>query len=459
MKSYNNLFTQLLTKDILIEAMKKAGKGKNKNNKRHQKLREYRNNPEKYVDFFIEYIKNYEPKKHLIKIINDGISAKKRKIVVPTAEEVVMHNAIVLVMKPILEMGMYEHSYTCIEGRGIHSASKRIDKWIREEDNHNLSDEELLKIARRKNINSEYILHPSGKKNRKKYYSKVKYVFKMDIKQFFNSVNVDILIERFKKVIRDKKFLNLVIKVLRTVDNGLALGYTTSHWFANYLLTPLDHYIKEILKIPYYVRFVDDLVLFSSNKKQLHRTKLAIEEVLATEYNLELKGNWQVFMLSELKPETQNRIIETKKKIEIHTIKVDNFNNRMTKKFGPNRVKVKLYKDSTKKVKEGRFLDFLGFKFCRRNILNPKSNRIGLRKTIALKIKRKAKHIYKKKFANIRDARQIVTYASYCKYTNCYSWFKKYVLKYVSISKMRKKISEHDKQRNLAVGTPIHCND
>jgi retron-type reverse transcriptase len=434
---------------VLIEAMKKAGKGKHKNNRRHSKLREYRNNPEKYVDFFINYIQTYYPEKHFVKVINDGISAKIRKIIVPTAEEVVLHNAIVIVLKPILTTGMYEHSYACIEGRGIHSANRKISKWIREEDNHNLSDEELLKIARKKNLNPYYVLHPRGKKNRKKYYSKVKYVLKMDIKQFFNSVNIDLLAARFKKVIRDKRFLDLVIKVLKTVESGLALGYTTSHWFANWLLTPLDHYIKENLKISYYIRFVDDMVLFSSNKKQLHRTKEAIETVLKTEYDLELKDNWQVFMLSELKPETQNKLLNNKKKIEYHTEVIDEFNNRMEKKFGPNRVKIKLYKIATDKVKEGRFLDFLGFKFHRKNIINSKSNRIGLRKSIALKIKRKANHIYKKKCANIRDARQIVTYAGYCKYCNCYQWFYNFVLTKVSISKMRKKISEYDKKKHL----------
>ena len=77
MHSYNNLWEPLLTESTLISAMKNAGKNKNKNNRRHKKLKEYRNNPEQYVDFFVNYIKNYEPKTHFTKEINDGIFAKK----------------------------------------------------------------------------------------------------------------------------------------------------------------------------------------------------------------------------------------------------------------------------------------------------------------------------------------------------------------------------------------------
>lgn len=432
MKSYNNLWGQFLTKTTLIDAMKNAGKNKNKNNRRHKKLKEYSSNPEKYVDFFIDYIENYEPKERFTKEINDGISAKKRKITIPTAKEVVMHNAIVIVLKPILMRGMYEHSYACIDGKGIHDAVRQINKWIEKEDKPELTEEQKLTQLRKKNINPIY--NTPFLKRSKKHYSKVKYVLKLDIKQFFNSVNIELLIQKLSIVIRDKKFLNLVIQVLSTVEEGLALGYTTSHWLANWILTPLDHFIKEELKTPYFIRFVDDMVLFNSNKTKLHRAKEAIEVFLKENLHLTVKANWQIFLLSDLTHNTNNKVISAKK-----------FEDKMKNKFRfhrDNKVKIK--------TKEGRPLDFLGYKFYRRNIF-AKTNRITLRKSIALRIKRKALHIYKKGFANIRDARQIVTYAGICKYANCYKWFKKNVLKYVSISKLRKQISKYDRKRNLDI--------
>ena len=363
----------------------------------------------------------------LLKKLTTVSLLKKRKITIPTAEEVVMHNAIIIVLKPILMKGMYEHSYACIDGKGIHDAIKQINKWIEKEDKIELTEEQKLKQLKKKNINPKYAT--KFLKSKKKHYSKVKYVLKLDVKQFFNSVDIEILIDKLSKVIRDKKFLNLIIKVLSTSEQGLALGYTTSHWLANWILTPLDHYIKEELKMPYYIRFVDDMVIFNSNKTKLHRAKIAIEIILQENLHLSIKSNWQIFLLSELTDKLNHKITSMQK-----------FKDNLNKKFtNVNRFRIK--------TKEGRPLDFLGYKFYRKSIFT-KTNRITLRKTIALRIKRKAKHIYKKGFANIKDARQIVTYAGMCKYADCYSWFKNNVLRFVSISKLRKQISKYDKEHS-----------
>ena len=71
-------------------------------------------------------------------------------------------------------------------------------------------------------------------------------------------------------------------------------GNYTSQWFANFYLQDLDHYIKEDLKIPYYIRYMDDMVLFHRNKKELHKARVKIEEFLKNE-DLKLKENWQLF--------------------------------------------------------------------------------------------------------------------------------------------------------------------
>ena len=152
MHSYNHLYEKLMTDEVLLLAIHKAAKNKRKNNRRHRKLRKFKANPEKFLDYFRNYIKNYCPKEHFFKEINDGIAAKKRLIVIPTAEEVVLHNAVIIVLGPILRKGMYEHSYACIEGKGIHSGRKIVEKWI---------------------------------KNSKE----TKYCLKLDIKQFFNSID------------------------------------------------------------------------------------------------------------------------------------------------------------------------------------------------------------------------------------------------------------------------------
>ena len=63
----------------------------------------------------------------------------------------------------------------------------------------------------------------------------------------------------------------------------------------NFYLTDLDNYIKQELKVKYYTRYMDDMILFSSNKKELHKIKLKIENYLNKNLNLKLKENWQLF--------------------------------------------------------------------------------------------------------------------------------------------------------------------
>jgi hypothetical protein len=49
----------------------------------------------------------------------------------------------------------------------------------------------------------------------------------------------------------------------------LPLGNLTSQFFANVVLDQIDHFIREELCAPGYVRYADDLVLFGPDKKRL----------------------------------------------------------------------------------------------------------------------------------------------------------------------------------------------
>ena len=51
--------------------------------------------------------------------------------------------------------------------------------------------------------------------------------------------------------------------------------------FANVLLDPIDHFIKEELRIPGYVRYADDLVLFADDPEQLRGARAKLSERLA----------------------------------------------------------------------------------------------------------------------------------------------------------------------------------
>jgi len=61
---------------------------------------------------------------------------------------------------------------------------------------------------------------------------------------------------------------------------GIPIGNQTSQFFANVFLDPLDHFVKERLRIPGYTRYVDDFLLFSDSKQQLGEAKAQIAEFL-----------------------------------------------------------------------------------------------------------------------------------------------------------------------------------
>ncbi len=348
MRSYNGLYRKLMTDDNIRTAIIQAAKGKNKNRHRHKELKKMASDPDSYIQQARRWITDYQPFTHRAKEINDGINAKKRKIIVPTAKEEIIHHAAVNVLKEIMLPSMYEHSYASIPGRGVHQAVRRIEKWLR-----------------------------TDKRN-------TKYCLKLDIRKFFDSVDQEVLILKLKRIIRDKRLNELLEKIIHTPESGLPLGFVTSQWFANFILTELDHKIKEDWQAKYYVRFADDMVIFGSNKRKLHRMFENIKNYLEKDLHLQVKDNWQIFRI------------------------------------------------------EARALDFLGFRFYR--------DHTTLRRKIAIKTHRKAKHINKKGKANIHDARQLVTYAGLTRYVNCYDWFHDRVLRYVNIRQLRKQISWHDKQ-------------
>ncbi len=63
---------------------------------------------------------------------------------------------------------------------------------------------------------------------------------------------------------------------------GLPIGNLTSQFFANVYLSGFDRFVKETLKVPKYLRYVDDFALFSDDRVFLRDARIAIEEYLAT---------------------------------------------------------------------------------------------------------------------------------------------------------------------------------
>lgn len=96
------------------------------------------------------------------------------------------------------------------------------------------------------------------------------YVLKCDISKFFANIDHDILKEKLLKRIKDKDALKIVFDIIDSSDQGLYIGTMTSQILAVFYLNDMDHFIKETLKIKYYVRYQDDFLLFHPSKRYLN---------------------------------------------------------------------------------------------------------------------------------------------------------------------------------------------
>lgn len=102
------------------------------------------------------------------------------------------------------------------------------------------------------------------------------YILKCDISKFFASIDHQILKNKLMKKIKDKDALNIVFSIIDSDENGLSIGNMTSQVLAIFYLNDLDHFIKEKLKVKYYVRYQDDFLLFHPSKEFL---KQCLEQI------------------------------------------------------------------------------------------------------------------------------------------------------------------------------------
>lgn len=331
------------------------------NKKKQKYVKQVLDNIDNYIPYYRQLAYTYIHKYHKPKIIIDGIKKKEREIIRPYFDEQVLHHMIINILKPIILKGMYKYTFGSLPNRGQSQGKKIIIKWRKH--NHN-----------------------------------IKYCCKLDIKKFFPSIDHTMLKNFLSNKIHDTKFLRLLFEIIDCTDEGLPLGFYTSHWLAHWLLQSLDHYIKEKLKAKHFHRFMDDMVLFCNNKKTLHKIKDSIKLYLMTHYNLSLKENWQIF------------------------------------RFNYKTINNKDY---------GRDLDYMGYRFFK--------NRTLLRKSMMLKMTRKARKISKKIRFSIYDCRQMLSSLGWLKQTNSYKVYINHIKPFIKFYKLRKYMSNYDKLRRVFI--------
>lgn len=122
------------------------------------------------------------------------------------------------------------------------------------------------------------------------------WVLKCDIHHFFPSTPHEVVKAAARKYISDKQVVDMVCRIVDSFrgDVGLGLGSQISQIMELLVLNDLDHFIKERLRIKYYIRYMDDFILIHPDKEYLRYCYSQIKEkVMALGLSPNKKTNMQ----------------------------------------------------------------------------------------------------------------------------------------------------------------------
>lgn len=195
----------------------------------------------------------------------------------------VVHHLLYNAIGPAIERTFIADSCACIPGRGTLYAVRRLEHHVRSA-SHN--------------------------------WSRPAWYLKMDLANFFVSIDKAILADQLRAKIRDPQLLDLALQILwqdprpgavhqsdpklmarvpphkrlseAPAGKGLPIGNLSSQFYANIHLDALDQFVKQRLRVRHYVRYVDDFVLLHESPQQLNAWRAQIEAFLPERLQLQV---------------------------------------------------------------------------------------------------------------------------------------------------------------------------
>lgn len=212
---------------------------------------------------------------------------KRRMIMALKFRDRVVQWAIYRQIFPLFDKGFIFDSYACRKDKGAHAALDRLQYWMRQCDRRT----------------GEW------------------YSLKMDISKFFYRVNHEILLDILGRKIKDPALMRLLATIInsetqlfglpagtnpedvppeeRLADVGIPIGNLTSQMFANIYLDRLDQHAKHVLKVHYYIRYMDDIIILGPDKKALAQLWAEIEVFLEDALELQLNSKTSIQPLKQ----------------------------------------------------------------------------------------------------------------------------------------------------------------
>lgn len=166
---------------------------------------------------------------------------KERLICAAPLGQRVLHHAVMNICHPYFEKVQIFDSYASRRGKGVYAALARAE-WF----------------------NKRY-----------------PWFLKLDFCKYFDSLDHTVIKKQLSALFKDCRLLGIFESLIDSYaadeNKGVPIGNLTSQYFANHYLSGADHFIKETLKIPGYVRYMDDLVLWHDDKKYLQQAGLEFQ--------------------------------------------------------------------------------------------------------------------------------------------------------------------------------------
>ena len=295
MTGTKDLFNSICSMDNLYRAYQNAKSGKGW----YKEVKQIEKRPFYYLAGLQYMLKNhlFKTSDYEIFILNEG--KKKRDVYkLPFFPDRIAQWAILQVIEPFLVANMTADTYSAIPGKGIqpivndlrgYYKTKRVD-------------------GKKKSVWVPSILLSDEENTR--------YCYKIDLHHYYQSINHEVLKQKFRKVFKDPELLWLLDEIADSINTateedlielslsgeievdpntGIPIGNYMSQYSGNFYLSSFDHWVKEELHVKHYYRYMDDVVIFASSKEELHEIHRKVTAYTRDYLHLNIKGNYQIF--------------------------------------------------------------------------------------------------------------------------------------------------------------------
>lgn len=295
MTGTKDLFNSICNMDNLYRAYQNAKSGKGW----YKEVKQIEKRPFYYLAGLQYMLKNhlFKTSEYEIFILNEG--KKKRDVYkLPFFPDRIAQWAILQVIEPFLVANMTADTYSAIPGKGIqpivndlrgYYKTKRVD-------------------GKKKSVWVPSILLSDEENTR--------YCYKIDLHHYYQSINHEVLKQKFRKVFKDPELLWLLDEIADSINTateedlielslsgeievdpntGIPIGNYMSQYSGNFYLSSFDHWVKEELHVKHYYRYMDDVVIFASSKEELHEIHRKVTAYTRDYLHLNIKGNYQIF--------------------------------------------------------------------------------------------------------------------------------------------------------------------